>query len=58
MEIGVNVELPAILAQSVEQLIRNQQVEGSSPLDGSIKSIGYGFWLVTYFVRILHVATM
>ena len=35
MEIGVNVELPAILAQSVE--IRNQQVEGSSPLDGSSK---------------------
>src|SRR5438309_6469203 len=37
----------AVVAQLVEQLIRNQQVTGSSPVNGSIKS-------TTYALRCLH----
>jgi hypothetical protein len=36
------VEEFADVAQLVEQLIRNQQVSGSTPLVGSTKSITYG----------------
>ena len=38
-----NPKYPAEVAQLVEQLIRNQQVVGSTPILGSVKSRGYGF---------------
>jgi hypothetical protein len=49
------IERKATLAQLVERLIRNQQVAGSTPAGGSIKSIIYklarhrvGFKLVRF----------
>ena len=39
----------ADVAQSVEQLIRNQQVAGSSPAISSMSSVQKGF-----YIRLLH----
>ena len=39
-------QINATVAQSVEQLIRNQQVAGSSPASSSIK----GYQAVSFFV--------
>ena len=41
-------EEQADVAQLVEQLIRNQQVNGSSPFVGSILSITYNQWIIAW----------